>query len=700
MKFVFALLLITPANAAVNARKDLDRASGVAALRAAYATQAHGKATVTPVQKVVELLQGMVEKGKKEKADEAAQYNAYKQWCDETTVEKTRRIKEANDKIDMLKADILKAEADITKLTKIIAEHDLDITTWTNDIKAATNVREIEKADYVATHQDYEESIDALGRAIKVLKDSAKDHKQAGASFAQISKLKKFNLIPDDAKKAIDAFFQDQDEDLSLAAPEASAYEYQSHGIIDMLEKLLVKFTDELTELEKQEMESKHAFDMLIEDMNAQIEDSTTRRDEKAEEKAKIMQEKAEKEGEMADTIVIRDDDMKYLADVTATCEQKASDFTDRSALRADEIKALEQAIEILSSDAVAGNAVKHLPTMLQTKPKPVALAQLRSDGRSPSQARVADYLRIKGKELNSRVLSTLAMRVNADPFVKVRKMIKDLIARLQAEAAEEAEHKGWCDTELATNEATRKEKTEAAEMLHAEIDELEATIAKMTEDITDLQKAIAELDAAVKEATAIRQAEKAKNTETIADAKEAQEAVSKAMTILKEFYAKAGEATALMQQPEIFDSPYKGMQAESGGVIGMLEVIQSDFARLEAETTAAEDSAAKEYDQFMADSEADKAAKERDIESIVKKKQDKEQRLEEAKKDLLGTQKELDAALAYYDKLRPDCIDYGISFEERTAKRKEEIESLQEALAILNGEAPPSGDSEAPPAE
>merc|ERR1719161_2956781 len=118
-------------------------------------------------------------------------------------------------------------------------------------------------------------------------------------------------------------------------------------------------------------------------------------------------------------------------------------------------------------------------------------------------------------------------MKVDADPFVKVRKMIRDLIARLQAEAAEEADHKEWCDTELATNEATRKEKTEAVAMLHAEIDELSASIAKMTEEITDLQKAIAELDAAVQKATAMRQTEKAKNTETIADAKEAQEAVS-----------------------------------------------------------------------------------------------------------------------------------------------------------------------------
>merc|ERR1712100_699791 len=91
---------------------------------------------------------------------------------------------------------------------------------------------------------------------------------------------------------------------------------------------------------------------------------------------------------------------------------------------------------------------------------------------------------------------------------------------------------------------------------------------------------------------------------------KAAQTAVASAMATLKEFYAKAGEATALGQEPEIFDEPYKGMGGESGGVIGMLEVIQSDFARLESETKAAEDQAQKEYDEFMTDSEVDKAQK------------------------------------------------------------------------------------------
>merc|ERR1719424_2303402 len=121
--------------------------------------------------------------------------------------------------------------------------------------------------------------------------------------------------------------------------------------------------------------------------------------------------------------------------------------------------------------------------------------------------------------------------------------MIKDLVVRLMEEANEEAEHKGWCDTELSTNEQTRKEKTEAVETLHAEIDQLEASIAKLTEDISELTKAVAELDAAMAKATSLRQAEKATNTETIADSEAAQTAVAQALTVLKDFYAKAAKA-------------------------------------------------------------------------------------------------------------------------------------------------------------
>merc|ERR1719375_1816007 len=92
-----------------------------------------------------------------------------------------------------------------------------------------------------------------------------------------------------------------------------------------------------------------------------------------------------------------------------------------------------------------------------------------------------------------------------------------------------------------------------------------------------------------------MRSAEKAKNTITIADAQEGQAAVSEAIGVLQDFYASASEATAFTQtkvhakQPEIFDEPYKGMGGENGGVIGMMEVIEADFTRLESETKSSE---------------------------------------------------------------------------------------------------------------
>merc|ERR1712203_400041 len=251
-----------------------------------------------------------------------------------------------------------------------------------------------------------------------------------------------------------------------------------------------------------------------------------------------------------------------------------------------------------------------------------------------------------------------------------------DLIVRLMEEANDEAEHKGWCDTELSTNQQTRQEKTEAVETLHAEIDQLETSIAKLTEDIEELTKAVAALDAAMAEATKLRQEEKAKNLQTIKDSQEAQTAVAQALTVLKEFYEKAGDATALLQQqpesPEIFDKPYKGMQAENGGVVGMLEVIESDFARLESETKAAEATAQKEYDEFMTDSKVDKSEKSTAVEHKTAKMQDQQQALNSKKGDLDSVQKELDAALEYFDKLKPSCIDSGISYEDRVARRKE----------------------------
>merc|ERR1719217_1295355 len=417
--------------------------------------------------------------------------------------------------------------------------------------------------------------------------------------------------------------------------------------------------------------------------------------------KAKIKSEKeeaaAEAKGDLADTTTMQKEDSTYLSELGAQCTQKSADFESRQQLRAEELEAIQKAVEILSS-GVAGRSEKYGVALVQGKGKAAAMP-LRATavkGQTPGQRSVAAFLQGRAKKLGSRILAMVAQKVNDDPFAKVKKMIDGMITKLLAEANEEADHKGWCDTEMATNKNTRDKKTEELNTLYAQIDQLTADITTLSQEIADLSASIAEVDKAMAEATDVREKEKEKNMATIEDAKEAQTAVMQALAVLKDFYAKAATATALVQgkgkgpeddAPATFDAPYTGMGGESTGVIGMLEVIQSDFAKLEAETGAAEDTAAKEHRRFMAESSKDKAVKETDLDHKKKSKVTKESDLNDADKDRFATERELNAALAYYDKLKPSCVDSGVTYDERVEKREEEIESLREALRILSME-------------
>merc|ERR1719172_501914 len=103
----------------------------------------------------------------------------------------------------------------------------------------------------------------------------------------------------------------------------------------------------------------------------------------------------------------------------------------------------------------------------------------------SPAQGLIASFLADRARATNSRVLSLIAVKAEADPFKKVIKMIKDMIMKLTQEATEEAEHKGFCDTELSTNQQTRDSKTAEVDELTATIEGLAAKCAKLSKEIT-----------------------------------------------------------------------------------------------------------------------------------------------------------------------------------------------------------------------
>merc|ERR1719440_550604 len=204
-----------------------------------------------------------------------------------------------------------------------------------------------------------------------------------------------------------------------------------------------------------------------------------------------------------------------------------------------------------------------------------------------------------------------------------------------------------------------------------------------MGNDIATLVQEQSDLTTAMNEATKQREAEKAENTQTIADAAAGEKAVKSALVVLREFYDKQAAFVQVRQAPEA--EAYSGMSAAKGGVVGMMEVIETDFARLLADTKAAEKQAASEYDTFMADSTADKKQKhDTEVKTRLTKDQTEFDR-SQTKKDLVEVEKELADANDYYETLKSSCLEVKVSYAERVAKRKEEIQSLKDAYEMLN---------------
>jgi hypothetical protein len=554
------------------------------------------------------------------------------------------------------------------------------------------------------------------------------------AASAVLLQLAKGDRLPAQAKAMVGAFLGMMGSDflksmeepglggMAYEAPEANAYEFQSMDIVDMLKKLKDEFREKLADCQKEEMNSVHAYKMIVTDLDDSIENANDTIEEKKTTKAQKEEAIAMDKKELAATISTKKEDEATLKALEVECEEKKLSFGEKQQLRAEEIQAIEKAIEILKSPAVLANSEKNLD-LAQTRSGAAAFPQLRSNDQVASiNNRIKDFLASESHRLHSKDLALLAEKIAADPFAKVKLLIGNMITRLLNEANEDANHHGFCTKEMGENKITRNKLSEDIDGLKAACDEGKATILRLSEEIALLTKEVEDLIESMAEATKLRKEEKAANKATVEDAKAGQVAVAAATNVLKTFYEKASMATGFLQveRPKMgtdewkslanpnyegpvdkglktgaswghqegmqtFGKKYTGMQDQAGGVLGLLEVILSDFANLEADTEAAEAKSEETYEQYMAESKKSKAVKTKQIEMDTTDKAAAENKLAEDTKDLKQTEDELLAADRYYEKLVPQCIDQGMTWEERVKARESEIASLKEALEILS---------------
>jgi chromosome segregation ATPase len=285
------------------------------------------------------------------------------------------------------------------------------------------------------------------------------------------------------------------------------------------------------------------------------------------------------------------------------------------------------------------------------------------------------------GQRLHKTALIALAYRAASDPFVKIRGMVEDMIAKLLQEAAEEADQKAFCDQELGQSKKAKAEKEGKLEKLNSRLEAATSTTSTLTEEIARLSGEIAEGDAALKTATDVRQKEKAEFMVVEKDLSESQEACAAATEVLREYY----EGASLVQTKTVAGSQeVQDARGDGSGILGILEVAESDFASGLAEARSAEKQSQDEYDKMAQDSKALKTTKETEIKgkhSEIKSLKTTITDLSSDKESLTG---ELGAVLAYLDKLKPQCEVKGSSYAERKAAREQEIEGLKNALEVL----------------
>lgn len=684
---------------------------------------------LSPVTRVVELLQNLAKQVEAEGKKEEDLYENFVCWGQSVINQKTASNAAAEARINELETYIADLAAGRIELTSERADLEKEIAGLLSDLENAAAIRKKEHKDFLDAEDEMTKAITALQEAIDTLDEATKDHKE-GVLLAVRSRLRGASeiggmeaLVERQAslKHAVDLgerFLAKADatflkrvllgdvptvdwKKLNRKATFKMSYKARSFKIQEVLKKMHQTFTLNLKDATEKENAAKAEYDKLKaskEDQLGTSRDALTKME--VENGAKGMSsEQAQEEVDALKTQV--KDDTKFIAETQQSVADKKEAWKVRSELRAGELAAINKAIYILHNDDARDLFKKSFASQgffLQ-------MAQSATKAQTHRAQTAASAIREAAKRSgDQRLLSLAAALSHASPdsvkvkFEPIIKSIDKMIALLQEEENKDLEIKEKCEED-------RMSDTRAAISASREIDEATDLVNKLTAKIEECQKKIEELVAAHKEAEeALAKATNMRNDEHAAwlitdkDDKEAAETVASAKEVLEGFYKdnfalvqkqpvtgmKAGEAPP--PPPPTWEGGYGGKQGESQGIVAIMEMVHEDIVKDRADAKADEDKSQAEYDAFKQDTEDHMKALMSQKDATESEMGDAETKRTETKEMRTTKKGELDAILKKISDINPNCEYFEVNYVMRRNNRQIELDGLQKAKAILEG--------------
>jgi chromosome segregation ATPase len=641
-----------------------------------------------PLTKVTQLLSDLQAKVIGDGESAQKEYAEYSEWCEDKYKDLSYEIKTGKAQVATLKATIMKEASTIDALGTKIEEIVASVASEEADLKSATALRAEEASAFSAEEKELMDIVDTLERAIRMLN---KEMKSGSASMMQLTRMptlmKAFEAMVQasvistaDASK-LTAFVQggqqDSDDDAETGAPEAAVYESHSSGIIDTLEGLLEKASEQLDSLRKTETNALHNFEMLKQSLEDEIKFAT--KDLAASKASLAASEEAKSvaEGDLEVTSKDLAEDIKELADVKHSCETTASDFEAAAKSRDEELKALAEAKAVIAESTGGAAAATYGLNQVSFLEKYAT----RTDISNFAVVRfVRNLARKQGStalaQLASRIASTIRFnrRAGQDPFAKVKGLISEMIESLESSASTDASHKAYCDKETAETTEKKEDKTAEIAKLSTSIDKMSSRIAVLEEEVAQLTKELASIASSKAAYDTWFQETEETYTSTKADMEKGIDGVKVALKVLGEYYAG--------------DAAHGAAGGAASGIIGLLEVVEGDFTKGLAEIEAGFTNVKREYGAFTKEAELTTAMKSQDVKYKTAEMTKLKKALGETTADKKGVQAELDAILEYMTKINDMCIAKAEPYSERKERRETEIAGLKEALQVLEGEA------------